>query len=380
MLPLKDVRILDLSEGLVCSLATMYLSRFGAVVTKVEGPNGDCVRSWEPQKEGESLYFNYLNGGKESIVLDITTEAGRKQFETILPQYDVLCINGSGVNLEKLGLGYERLKEIKPDLIYAVYSYFGTEGPMAGRPGSSLVAQALGVAMDMTGVIGGPPIHSAPSIAEHYAAGYLATGMLFSLIEKIQSGKGQKIDISLQDSIFSCIEAAPAACSTVGEIHTRKGNFDPSCAPYDTFAVADGYVAVGVATQLQWEKFCDVLGFEDLKTDPRFLTNEDRRTDYLDILRPILEERMKHMGKLEIESKCRESGIPCGAVLTVAEITDMPNTLENGFLQTWEDPTIGTIRAPELPFTLSDSKAGLQKKAPALGEHTNVILSAMEQR
>lgn len=376
MLPLKNIRILDLSEGLVCSLATLYLSRFGAEVTKVENPDGDPVRRWGPWKGVESLYFQYLNGGKQSIVLNLETEAGREQFKRLLPRYDVLCVNDSEGRLEALGLGYEALKVVNPDLIYAVYSYFGSEGPMRNRPGSSLVVQALGVAMDMTGVVGGPPIQSAPSIAEHYAAGYLATGMLFALIHKAQQGGGQRIDISLQDSIFSCIEAAPAACSTVGEIHTRKGNFDPSCAPYDTFAVADGYVAVGVATQQQWEKFCDVLGFEDLKSDPRFLTNEDRRTDYLEVLRPVLEARMRGMGKLEVESKCREQGIPCGAVLTVAEITDMPNTAENGFLQTWEDPEAGTVRAPELPFALSEDSARPHEKAPALGEHTQAVLSA----
>ena len=156
MLPLKNIRILDLSKGLVCSLATMYLSRFGAEVTKVECPNGDCVRHWGPWKNGESLYFQYLNGGKKSIVLDLDTEAGREQLKAILPEYDVLCVGGSACELEAMGLGYEQLKDIKPDLIYAVYSYFGTEGPMADRPGSSLVAQALGVAMDMTGVLGGP--------------------------------------------------------------------------------------------------------------------------------------------------------------------------------------------------------------------------------
>lgn len=375
MKALDDVKILDLSEKLTCSLATMYLKNFGAEVTKVENPkSGDGARAWQPVKEDKSIYFNYLNGGKRSITLDITTPQGKEIFKKMVSVYDVVCVSYEPGYMESIGLGYEDLKKINPCLIYASVTYFGEEGPMKNKAGSSLVSQARGVAMDMTGVIDEYPIQSAPSIAEHYSAGYLASGIVMALVDKAERGIGQKVDISLQDAIYSCIEAAPAAYSTVEEIHTRKGNFDPSCAPYDTFETSDGYVSVGCATQVQWERFCDALGFEDTKNDPRFLDNEGRRTDYLFVLRPILAEKIIKMSKLYVEEKCRSLGIPCGAVMDIAEITDMPNTKENNFITTVESKKLGKLVYPSLAFELSETPSEIFPDAPDLGEHTAEIL------
>lgn len=375
MLPLENIKILDLSSGLTCNLAMMYLTSFGAKVTKLEKPGeGDRVRQWEPQKNGKSIYFHYLNSGKKSLTLDIEKEEGREILKELLPYYDVVCVNFAPEQLETMGLDYESLKSIKPDVIYASCTPFGLKGPLKNKPASSLVVQALGVAMDMTGVINEYPVSSAPSITEHYAAGYLATGIVLAAIDKTQRGIGQIVDISLQDAIFSCIEAAPAAWSTVEELHTRKGNFDPSCAPYDTFQTCDGYVAVGCATQLQWEKFCDVLKFDDLKRDARFKDNEGRRFDYLNILRPLVAERILKMEKLVVESKCRDQGIPCCAVLNIQEITDMPNTIENGFMVKEDTEDMGEIHFPALPFVLSDTSSVIHTHAPELGENTEEIL------
>lgn len=371
MLPLESVKVLDLSEGLVCSLATMYLTRYGAEVVKVESPKGDKIRSWEPVKDGESLYFQYLNNGKKSIVLDAEDEMDRKKLKNMLPKYDIVCVN---VSEDRWGISYEETRKLKEDIIYAGYSLFGMSGCMSNRPGSSLVVQALGVAMDMTGVLGETPIQSAPSVAEHYAAGYLTSGILLALIDKKKRGIGQKIDISLQDAIFSCIEAAPAAFSSVGEVHTRKGNFDPSCAPYDTFETSDGYVAVGVATEAQWVKFCDALRFDDLKNDERFKENEGRRTDYLNVLRPLVAEKMIHLKKLKVEEICRKNGIPCCAVLNVAEITDMPNTKENGFLKTLTEKNKEEFVIPQLPFQLSDCEEKISVHMPEVGENSSELV------
>ena len=229
----------------------------------------------------------------------------------------------------------------------------------------------------MTGVHNEYPVQSAPSIAEHYSAAYFATGIVMALIDRNIRGIGQKVDIALLDSIYSCIEAAPAAYSTVGEVHKRKGNFDPSCAPYDTFETSDGYVAVGVATQNQWEKFCDVLDLGDLKEDPRFIDNEGRRTDYMNILRPILAKRLSVYTKTEVENKCRTQGIPCCAVLTIPEITDLPNTLENGYMVSVNSEKYGTLRYPSIPFVLGDTKAKSFADAPALGKDTNACMEML---
>ena len=210
MKALENVKILDLSEKLTVSLATMYLSGYGAEVTKVEQPGvGDRARGWTPIKDEESIYFNYLNSGKKSLSLDITTKEGAEIFKKLVPLFDVVCVGKEAGYMESLGLGYEDLKAIKEDIIYAAYSYYGETGPYKNKPASSLTAQAKGVAMDMTGVHEQYPVQSAPSIAEHYSAAYIATGIVMALIDKNIRGIGQKVDIALLDSIYSCIEAAP---------------------------------------------------------------------------------------------------------------------------------------------------------------------------
>lgn len=325
------------------------------------------------------FFYVLLNGGKKSITLDYTTEQGKEILMKLIQKCDVFCVGEDIPVPERYGLDYETLKKEKADLIYAAYSYFGQDGPMKTKAGSSLVAQARGVAMDMTGVVHEDPCQAAPSIAEHYAAGFFASSIVMALVDKHERGVGQKVDISLQDSIYSCIEAAPAAYSTVGEIHTRKGNFDPSCAPYDTFETSDGYVSVGCATQIQWERFCDVLGFDDLKSDPRFADNEGRRTDYLIKLRPLLAEKIIKMEKGYVEDQCRTQGIPCCAVLNVAEITDMPNTIENHFVKEVESKKFGKLIYPTLPVTLSETPSEIFTEAPMLGEHTKGILEQLEK-
>ena len=166
-------------------------------------------------QKGDSLYFNYLNRGKKSIILDITTAEGTEILEKLIPFYDVICVGEEAGYMESLGLGYG-----KPDIIY-----YGETGSYKNKPVNSLTAQAKGVAMDMTGVHNAYSVQSAPSIAEHDSAAYFATRIVMDLIDWNSRGISQKVDIALLDSIYSYIEAAPEVFSTVREVHKRKDNF-----------------------------------------------------------------------------------------------------------------------------------------------------------
>jgi len=375
---LDGIKILDLSTGLAPALATKYLAAFGAEVIKVEKPGaGDMTRKWEPLKDGRSLYFNYLNGGKKSVALDIASGVGNAIILELVKKIDVFVESFQPGYMETIGLSYEILQDINPDLIYVQYSTFGDNGPDKNRPGSSLVAQAKSVAMDMTGVIGQEPIKSEPSVGEHYASGNLAAGIMLALINRERHGGGQKLDVSLVDSLFNCIEAAPAAYSTVGEIHTRKGNFDPSCAPYDTFKTKDGFIAIGIATDAQWFKFCDALELKHLKEDSRFQTNEGRVDDYLNKLRPLVEKETMVYTKSEIEEKCRVEGIPCSAVFDISEIMSHPNTKANHFMCELESKQFGQMCVPNLPFELSRSTAEISCDGPELGANTEEVLDGL---
>ena len=365
----QNIRIIDFTEKLAGPLAIMYLEKYGAEVIKVENPEKpDPSRNWEPVVDGTSLYFDYLNGGKKSLAADVSTEDGKNLVMKLIETADVVCVDKTDSQLKKLGIDYESVKAVKEDIIYAAVTPYGLKGLDTERPASSITVQAGGVAMDMTGMKGEEPICIGPSVMEHYAAGYLAAGIILALIGKKTAGEGQLVDISLQDSIFSCIEAAPSAYSTIGEIQSRKGNDDPSCAPYDSFETADGYFALGVATQRQWDKFCDALGYEDLKNDPRFNNDAGRLDDYMNCLRPILAERLLKLSRYDIEKACRDMRVPGCAVRNVAEVTDMPNTKENNFTE-----CVNGITYPAMPFTLSDFAAKKLEAGPALGSDNETL-------
>ena len=369
-MPLHDIRILDLTRGLSGSLATKYLANYGAEVVKVEPPKGDPTRRYAPIRNGESLYFRYLSAGKKSVLLDYAQPEGAALLRTLLRKADVVCADFRPSEAKALGLDYESLKAEKPDLILASVTPYGLTGPLAEAPASSLTVQARSVAMDMTGMPGGYPVQSGPSIPEHYAAGYLATAVMLALIDREKRGVGQLVDISLQDAMYSCIEAAPVAYSTIGEVQSRKGNDDPSCAPYDTFQTADGYLAVGCAAQDHWERFCDALGFDDLKNDPLCATNDDRVANYASYLRPALAERLLRWEKFDTEKRCCDAKIPCCAVLDVREIVDAENTRVCGFLQQQ-----GDFCFPSMPVILAETPPTYSERVPALGTDNDAILS-----
>ena len=376
MKALEGVKIIDMSTKLTSSLATMYLCQYGAEVIKIEPPEGDPARKWDPIKNGESVYFNYLNSGKKSVIVDYRAVKGVEILKALVKDADVFCIDLTPAEAEKYGLTYDDIREANKDIIYSSYSYMGYTGPEKDRPASSLVVQAMSVAMDMTGFKGEEPVHVGPSVAEHYAAGYIASGIVMALIDKKNRGIGQQLDVSLLDSIFSCIEAAPAAL-TVGEIQRRKGNEDPTCAPYDSYKTNDGYVAVGVATQAQWVAFCEALGFDDFLADDELMDPAKRLAGYETNLKPRLAEKLEKMSKFDVEAKARTRGVPCGAVLRVDEVLRMPNTIENRYMDKFESGKFGTLDYPMLPFTLSVTPAGDFKDAPSLDEDADLVAGLM---
>ena len=371
---LEDVKVLDFSDKYAGSLATMYLADYGAEVINVEPKEGSFFRSWGPFKNGKSLTDNYLNSGKKSITVDIETREGQELIKKILPEFDVVSTTFSKDYMEKIGLSYETLREIKEDIIYAACTDFGYQGTDINRPSSSLIVQARGVAMDMSGFEEGLPVQCAPAVAEQYSAGFLATSIVMAVIDKYKRGIGQQIDISMQDAIFSAIETAPVCASLTGEILTRKDNFEMSCAPYDSFKTTDGYVAIGVATDSQWFKCCQAMGWEDLKNDEKFSDNEKRTKDYKNVLRPLVAERVMGLKKGDVVDKLSKEGVPCSIVTNIAEVTDMENTKLNNYLVEVESKELGKITRPNLPFTLFGTPAKIHSDVAKIGEHTEGIL------
>lgn len=320
MKPLTGVKVVDFTQAHAGSLCTMLLADFGAEVIKIERPGvGDLARYWSPFKNESSGYYAYLNRGKKSISINGGTEEGRKILLDLIKDADVVTENFKYGSMERMGLSYEKIKEVNPEIIYASLNGYGQTGPMKQTIGLDLQLQAGSGLMDRTGFADGAPTKAGPAMGDQLSGTYMATAIMLALIAKKKTGKGQKIDIAILDCLFSILEAAPITYCMTGSVPERVGNSYPSISPYDTFKAKDGYVAIGISTDSQWRKFCDALGMDDLKADERYMTNESRGDHYEDGLKQAIEKVTGTMSKFEIEEKLRNARLACGAVYTVSE-------------------------------------------------------------
>lgn len=379
MKPLTGVKVVDFTQAHAGSLCTMLLADFGAEVIKIERPGvGDLARYWSPFKNESSGYYAYLNRGKKSIGINGGTEEGRKILLDLIKDADVVTENFKYGSMERMGLSYEKIKEVNPEIIYASLNGYGQTGPMKQTIGLDLQLQAGSGLMDRTGFADGAPTKAGPAMGDQLSGTYMATAIMLALIAKKKTGKGQKIDIAILDCLFSILEAAPITYCMNGSVPERVGNSYPSISPYDTFKAKDGYVAIGISTDNQWMKFCDALGMDDLKADQRYATNESRGDHYEDGLKQAIEKVTGTMSKFEIEEKLRNARLACGAVYTVSEAMETEQIKVRNMLTKVYDEGIGEeIRIPGTVIKMSDTPGGFTEGAPSLGKHTRHYLTQL---
>ncbi len=378
MKPLSGVKVVDFTQAHAGSLATMLLSDFGAEVIKIERAGvGDLARYWAPMKDGNSAYYTYLNRGKKSMSINASSEEGRKIIFQLVKDADVVCENFKYGSMERMGLSYEELIKVNPELIYASLNGFGQTGPMKKTIGLDLQLQAMSGLMDRTGFPDGPPTKVGAAMGDQLSGTYMALAINLALVNKKKTGKGQRIDIAILDSLFSILEAAPITYCLKGEVPPRVGNSYPSISPYDTFKAKDGYVSIGISTDRQWLKFCDALGMEDLKEDERYRTNESRGDNYETGLKEAIERVTATMSKFEVEKKLRDVRLACGAVCTVTEAMESEQIKERGMLVEVEDKALGRIVIPGTVIKMEETPGGFTQGAPLLGEHTKYYLTKL---
>lgn len=372
MKPLQGVKVVDFTQAHAGSLATMILSDFGAEVIKIERPKvGDLARYWEPMKDGNSGYYVYLNRGKKSMGIDAGSAEGKEILLNLIKEADVVTENFKYGSMERLGLDYETLKKVNPEIIYASLNGFGTTGPLKENIGLDLQLQAMSGIMDRTGFPDGPPTKVGAALGDQLSGLYMATGILLSLINKKKHNEGQKVDIGILDCLISILEAAPAAYSMTGETPSRTGNSYPGISPYDVFKCNDGYVAIGISTDNQWKKFCKALNLKELAENPLYDTNESRGIYYEKGLRDEIEAYLKQHSKFEIERILREERLACGAVCTVKEAMESPQIKHRNMVKKIKDENIGgEVGIPNTIIRLEKTPGGFEEGAPRLGEHT----------
>ncbi|MFN2182274.1 MAG: CaiB/BaiF CoA transferase family protein [Candidatus Promineifilaceae bacterium] len=371
---LAGLRVLDLTRVLVGPYTTMILADLGAEVIKVEFPGiGDDARHYPPHVNGESAYFMSLNRNKRSMTLNLKSEAGKLVFLDLVQKVDVLVENFRPGTMERLGIGYETLKEHNSGLIYAAASGFGQTGPYSGRPAYDGVVQAMGGIMSITGQPGGEPTRVGTSIGDIAAGLFAAVGILAAVIHRERTGEGQLVDVAMLDCQVALLENAIARYAAAGEIPGPIGNRHPSITPFEPFATSDGKLMVAAGNNVLWKKLCQALGSPDLAEDPRFETNSARTENY-EALRPLIAEPMAGKTTAEWVEILEDAGVPNGPINTVDRVVADPQVLAREMIVDVEHPVSGLTKLPGIPIKMSATPGKIDRPAPLLGQHTLEIL------
>lgn len=373
---LPDLLVVDLSRVLAGPYCTMILADLGAQVLKIEVPGrGDDTRQWGPPfAGGEAAYYLSVNRGKKSLTLNLKTETGREILRELARRADVLVENFRVGTMEEWGLGYKDLQAINPGLIYCAITGYGQDGPYRDRPGYDFIIQAQGGIMSITGPVEGPPMKVGVAIVDITAGLYAAVGILAALHERQRSGQGQFIDIALLDAQVAWLANVGSNYLVSGEKPRRYGNAHANIVPYEPFPTRDGWIAIAVGNDRQWQQLCALAGWEDLAADPRFTTNP-LRVENREVLVPILQERFCQETSQVWEEKLLAAGIPCAPIQTIDQVFADPQVLARGMLVELPHPTAGTVRLAGSPLKLSRTPVQLTEPPPLLGQHTAEVLA-----
>jgi crotonobetainyl-CoA:carnitine CoA-transferase CaiB-like acyl-CoA transferase len=374
--PLAGVRILDLTRVLAGPVGTMTLGDLGADVVKVERPGtGDDLRAWGPPftADGESAYFLAVNRNKRSIVVDLKSDAGRDVLRRLVRDADVVVENFRAGTLEQLGLGWDDLRAANERLVLVSLTAYGSEGPYRDLPGYDIVVQAMGGLMSVTGEPDGRPMRVGVAIVDVLSGLYIAIAILAALRERDRTGDGQRVELSLLGVELASLVNVVHNQLIAGEAPRRLGNAHPSIVPYEVFASLDGHLAIAVATEAQWQRFCQVLGEPALAADDRFARNPARVANRGELM-AILEARLAARSTASWVDALRAADVPCGPVNSIAAILADPQVAASGLIRTIDRPEgpIDVIGSP-LRFASGPLPA---TSPPRLGEHTDAVLAA----
>jgi formyl-CoA transferase len=374
--PLDGLLVLDLSRVLAGPYATMMLADLGAEVLKVERPGaGDDTRQWGPPwAGGESAYYLSVNRNKKSITLNLQAEEGRDIVRRLAQQADVLVENWRVGTMEGWGLGYESLRVLNPGLIYCALTGYGQTGPYRKRPGYDFIIQAEGGGMSITGLAEGPPMKVGVAIVDLTAGMFATISILAALHERQHSGLGQTIDIALLDSQIAWLANVGSNYLVSGERPRRYGNAHPNIVPYEPFPTADGWIAVGVGNDRQWQRLCALVGWDDLAADERFATNP-RRVEQRDLLVPLLQERFRARSAEEWRAALLEAGIPCAPIQTLDQVFADAQVQAREMLVELSHPTAGSLKMAGSPLKLGRTPVHIDAPPPLLGQHTDEVLA-----
>ncbi|MBO3680431.1 CaiB/BaiF CoA-transferase family protein [Streptomyces sp. NEAU-YJ-81] len=376
MTALEGVKVICVGQFYFAPYCTMLMARLGADVIKVEAPQGDPYRRLPAvDDDGHPIQFRFLNSGKRNIRLDLATPAGQDVLRELVRNADVLVQNLSPGAMDRFGLGYDQLSTINPRLIMASGTGFGSFGPYAGESAMDLTIQARTAIMSTTGFADGAPVRTGPSVVDFMAGTHILAGVLAALFQRTRTGRGQHVEVALQDAIVPSLTSNIAGLlSENTESLERTGNRHGgmSVAPYNAYPAADGWVTVLCPTDQHWSRLCELMN-DPAADDPRFGTMPGR-CDHMDEVDAVVARWTRTRSKDEIAATLKDLKIPCAPVVTLPELLEDPHVRERGVLRTVTDER-GPFMTLGSPLFLSDSPIVEPTRSGELGEHTDEVLS-----
>ena len=363
--PLSGLLVVDLTHVLNGPFGTTILGDLGARIIKIEPPgHGDDTRTFGPFYKGQSLYFSFVNRGKESIVLNLKQDADRAIFLNMVRRADVLTENFRPGAMDRLGFSYDELSKINPRLVYASSTGFGQTGPMRTFPAYDTIIQGMSGIMSITGSPDGPPTRVGTSVSDLIAGLFMFGGVAAALCAREKTGKGCHVDVAMFDGTFSFLEQGLMHYAATGTPAKRLGNRHPYMTPFDTFDAADKQFVICCGNDHLFGELCRCIGRPELATDARFLTDVARTTNNV-ALKAEMEATLKQQPAGHWLKVIHEAGVPVGPLHDVAEAAEHPQTKARNM---WIEA--GGVNMPGNPVKMSGYEDPTERVgAPSLDQH-----------
>jgi crotonobetainyl-CoA:carnitine CoA-transferase CaiB-like acyl-CoA transferase len=376
MLPLQDIRVIELCNVAAGPYCGMLLADMGADVIKVEHPQGgDTMRQWPPITDGYSENFASLNRNKRSVTLDLKKPEDRERARRLVLAADVLIENNRPGVMERLGLGYASLAPENPRLVYCSVSAFGQEGPRAEEGGFDLTLQAMAGVMSVTGEPGGAPVKCGVPLSDFCAGLYAAFAVVSALREVARTGKGTNIDVAMLGASLAVAALQTSEYFGTGRDPVKLGSAHPRNAPYQAFRAKDTYFAMAAGNDGLWRAACGAIGRDDLAGDARFASTA-LRAKHQSELRDILKQEFAKHSAAELLAKFRAAGVPCAPINTYSQALADEQVRHMGWVQEIALPSGKRTRTFASPLRFGGQGLPIRRDPPALGQHNDEVFAA----
>ncbi|MET4487373.1 MULTISPECIES: CaiB/BaiF CoA transferase family protein [Bradyrhizobium] len=377
--PLSGIRVVELGTLIAAPFAARLFAEFGAEVIKIEQPgSGDPLRRWRKLHQGTSLWWYLQSRNKKSIAIDLKSPDGRDVALRLAAQADVVIENFKPGSLEKLGLGWDVLSKLNPDLTLVRISGYGQTGPYRDRSGFGAIGEAMGGLRFTTGDPDSPPARVGISIGDSLASLHGVIGALMSLLRvKTGQGRGQVVDVSLYESVFNLMESLVPEYDLMGHVRTRTGGALPGISPSNTYPSSDGrHVVIAGNSDAIFKRLMLVIGRPDLADDPALASNDGRvRSNAL--LDAAIAAWTSERTMDEILARLDAADVPAGRIYSVADIVDDPHYAARDMILPTELPGDVTVKMPGIAPKLSDTPGAVKWPGPTLGQHTDEVLAGL---